>query len=298
MSLVKIGYELDLEPGSQWLTVTPSKNAKSSLLYVQELGDFISHQKYYTRREGLDSYLIKYTLSGEGLLDYQGQTYPVRPGQIFFIDCREPQYYRTSPDVGHWRVLWVHFTGVSASLYYDLFQAQNRRSPTLTMPPDNHLQEYLRELIAIYDTESSVLADDLYAAALLTRMLTDVLRVTEEARHWTGIPESVERARDYLTEHYNEKITLDDLAARYSVSKFHFQKQFKHYIGYTPNEFLLQLRLNHAKEFLRQTDHPVSQIACDVGIQNVSHFINLFKKQEGTTPMVYRNSYSGHSAYT
>lgn len=294
MSSVKLVYQLDLEEQSQWLTVTASKNAKSSLLYVQELGDFITHEKYYTRREGLDSFLIKYTISGEGLLDYQGQSYSLKPGQIFWIDCREPQYYRTSPDMGSWRVLWVHFTGVSAGLYYEIFQAQNRRCPVLTMPPDNHIQEYLRELISLYDNDSSVLTTDLYAANQLTKMLTSIIRVTEAERHWMGIPDSVERARDYLTEHYNEKITLDDLAAKYAVSKFHFQKQFKHFIGYTPNEFLLQLRLTHAKELLRQTDQPISQIACDVGIQNVSHFINLFKKQEGITPLGYRNSFGGH----
>lgn len=295
MAALKLIYELDLEPESLWLTVTASKNAKLSLLFVQELGDFISHEKYFTRREGLDSYLIKYVIAGEGLLDYQGQTYSLRPGQIFWIDCREPHYYRTSPDVGHWRVLWVHFTGVSAEFYYDLFQAKNNRCPVLTMPPDNHLQEYLRQLIALYDNDSNVLSADLSAALLLTQMLTDIIRTTEGERDWLGVPESVARARDYLTEHYNEKITLDDLAAKYAVSKFHFQKQFKRFTGYTPNDFLLQLRLNHAKEFLRTTDHPVSQIACDVGIQNVSHFINLFKKQEGITPMNYRNSFCGRT---
>ena len=294
MPNIKLVYQLDLEKASQWLTVTASKNAKSSLLYVQELGDFISHEKYYTRREGLDSYLIKYTLSGEGLLDYQGQTYTVKPGQIFWIDCKEQQYYRTSPQTGSWRILWVHFSGVSASLYYELFQARNRRCPVLTMPPDNAIQEYLRELMSLYDSDSTELTADLYAAALLTKMLTDIIQVTEQERSWLGVPDTVQQARDYLTEHYNEKITLDDLAARYAVSKFHFQKQFKHFIGYTPNEFLLQLRLTRAKELLRQTDHPISQIACDVGIQNVSHFISLFKKQEGITPLGYRNSFGGH----
>ena len=294
MPSIKLVYQLDLENASQWLTVTASKNAKSSLLYVQELGDFISHEKYYTRREGLDSYLIKYTLSGEGLLDYQGQTYTVKPGQIFWIDCKEQQYYRTSPQTGSWRILWVHFSGVSASLYCELFQARNRRCPVLTMPPDNAIQEYLRELMSLYDSDSTELTADLYAAALLTKMLTDIIQVTEQERSWLGVPDTVQQARDYLTEHYNEKITLDDLAARYAVSKFHFQKQFKHFIGYTPNEFLLQLRLTRAKELLRQTDHPISQIACDVGIQNVSHFISLFKKQEGITPLGYRNSFGGH----
>jgi hypothetical protein len=91
MGSVKLSYHLDLDPESVWLTVTPSQTAKNSVLYVQELGDFIAHGGYYTRREGLASYLIKYTLSGEGLLDYRGQTYTILPDQLFWIDCQNAQ---------------------------------------------------------------------------------------------------------------------------------------------------------------------------------------------------------------
>lgn len=91
--------------------------------------------------------------------------------------------------------------------------------------------------------------------------------------------------------HYNERITLDDLAQRFSINKYHFQKLFKRYTGSTPNEYLILTRLNHAKENLRATCKPVREIAQEVGVDNVSHFINLFKKHEGITPNIYRQNW-------
>ena len=67
MSSAKLHYQLDLLPQSRWLTVTANPLVRASLLHVQEVGDFFAKSGYYTRREGLNSYLIKYTVSGEGV---------------------------------------------------------------------------------------------------------------------------------------------------------------------------------------------------------------------------------------
>ena len=69
MSQIHLSYKLDLAPESTWLTVNPTATAKSNLIYVQELGDFIAGPEYFTTRRNLPSYLIKYTLSGEGIMD-------------------------------------------------------------------------------------------------------------------------------------------------------------------------------------------------------------------------------------
>ena len=95
-------------------------------------------------------------------------------------------------------------------------------------------------------------------------------------------------ARSYINSHYAERITLDDLSRSISINKFYLQKLFKRCIGLSPNEYLIHTRLTRAKQLLRNSSHPISQIAMDVGISNIGHFISLFKRYEGITPSAYR----------
>jgi AraC-like DNA-binding protein len=291
MPRVELVYKLDLAPESVWLTVTASATAKSSIIYVQELGDFIAHKDYYTKRNNLPSFLIKYTLSGEGMLHYNGQTMSISPGDIFWIDCMNKQHYYTSPSVGNWRVIWVHFYGETSQTFYELFLMQNNGNNKVTLPPDNNVAAALYSLISLYHSGESSLTADIQAAGLLTNIMAECVNATNSHLTYSGIPENIHDAKMYLLNHYNERITLDDLALRYSINKYHFQKLFKRYAGFTPNEYLILTRLNHAKENLRATSKSISEIAHDVGVDNVSHFINLFKKHEGITPNVYRKNW-------
>ncbi|MDL2217809.1 AraC family transcriptional regulator [Christensenellaceae bacterium OttesenSCG-928-M15] len=288
MEIVNLSYELDMDSESVWLTATPSPAVRTSLPYVQEIGDFITHEKYYTRREKLSSYLVKYTLSGEGVLEYDGETARVLPGQVFWIDCKKPQFYYTSPQTKEWRVIWVHFYGTTCKAYYDLFVANNNGSNAVTMPPRNHIPTYIRELLTLYGEGKGNLHTDIRASSLISSIMSECCGAALEGHASLGLPDCVQAARTYLLGNYFERITLDDLAHRYSINKYYFQKLFKKYIGFTPNDFLILTRLNHAKEYLRTTNIPISIVAEKVGIENTSHFINQFKKHEGITPNTYR----------
>ena len=97
-------YNLDMTPESEWKIVSAGAFARDNLLYLQEAGHFISGANYYTVRKDLDSYLVKLTLSGAGILEYGGETYRLPAGSFFWIDCRAPQHYYTAPDAGQWDV--------------------------------------------------------------------------------------------------------------------------------------------------------------------------------------------------
>ena len=78
------------------------------------------------------------------------------------------------------------------------------------------------------------------------------------------------------------------LARAISINKFYLQKLFKRCLGLSPNEYLIHTRLTRAKQLLRTTAAPISQVALDVSINNIGHFITLFKRYEGITPSAYR----------
>lgn len=285
-------YQLDVESRSKWKIVTVNPLAKGELIHVQEVGDFYSGRGYYTVRSGLDSFLIKLTLSGSGILEYEGKTYPLSAGQFFWIDCQNPQRYYTNPGHDRWHMLWIHFRGANARAYYDLFRTVNEGNPVGTMSAHCNGEELLKELIACYTESDNSLDNDISASSKLIQLLTFCIQAVSPQRENTALPDIIEQIQKFLLEHYTESIQLDDLSQRFSVSKYHLQRMFKKHVGQSPLEFLSGIRLTHAKELLRTTDLPIAEIAYRVGMVNSSYFISKFRAEEDITPYQYRKHWS------
>ena len=90
-----------------------------------------------------------------------------------------------------------------------------------------------------------------------------------------------------LDKNLAERITLGMLAQKYCINKFHLQKEFKKFIGISPNEYAILNRISLSKELLKYFAIPVCEITFKIGIDNVSHFINLFKNREVVTPLAF-----------
>ncbi len=291
--MAELKYNLDIKPESIWLTVSPSAVAKDSLFYVQELGEFFAGPTYFTSRSGLASYLIKYTISGEGIVEYGGKTYTSTSGSAFWLDCKQPAYYYTSPRTREWRVVWIHYYGNGTGAYYELFQSLNNGNCLVNLR--NHSDAaaaILFSLISQYRREPANVLADIQANASIVELLTTLLSAATQKDVRNVVPQYIKDARTYLREHFADPVTLDQLSERFNINKYYFLKVFKNYTGFTPNEYVIKTRINRAKELLRTTDSPVYEIAAEVGIHNPSHFINLFRKNEGYTPQAYRRAWS------
>ena len=269
------------------LICTPSGFARSALFYVQEVGHFRTLPGYFTEREGLDSYLIVYTVAGKGRLLYQGRAHTIKPGQAFWIDCRDYQHYATDPH-DLWEILWVHVNGGSIRQYYGLFASLG--DPVVSLPRDSTVPALIRQLVHLHRRKNA--RTELISSKCLVELITELLLVAQEAKHpASAMPDYLERVVTELEQRFMEKITLDDLAAKCSVSKYHLAREFKKYTGFSPGEYLLNIRITKAKEWLRYTDMTVAEIAERVGIPHVSHFINLFRARAELTPLAYRKKW-------
>lgn len=274
------------------LIVTPSQMAKSMFFCVQEVGHLYTLPKYYTERANLNSYLIVYTQNGIGELTYRGKRYTVKSGQAFFIDCQEYQYYKTDPDQ-LWDLLFVHFYGSSSRLYYE--QYIKHGNPVI-IDEDSMIPAYINQLIELHQKTK-----DMHTEALSSKWITDLLTdmllkslKTNQDLHPSLVPDFIVKTTDYLEKRYREKITLDLLSAEMAVSKFHLAKTFKKHIGSTPYDYLFTIRINAAKALLKYSDLQIAEIAEHAGFNHTSHFIRLFKHQEGTTPLRFRKEWQRH----
>jgi AraC family transcriptional regulator len=104
-----------------------------------------------------------------------------------------------------------------------------------------------------------------------------------------GLPQrQLLQVLNYIHEHLQEEIKLIDLAALLGMSSFHFSHQFKQAIGITPYQYLLQQRIERAKQLLKQSDHSIADIALLCGFNSHSHLSKQFRQLMGTTPKAYR----------
>lgn len=95
----------------------------------------------------------------------------------------------------------------------------------------------------------------------------------------------------YLHTHYQEELSLQDLADSFHVSKEYFSRQFHHYVGKTFRDYLADYRLYKAYEDVIHSDLTIQEIALRHGFSNVRSFIKLFNASYGNTPMQYRIKY-------
>jgi AraC family transcriptional regulator len=98
----------------------------------------------------------------------------------------------------------------------------------------------------------------------------------------------ISRALHLLEGGFFDTITLDQLAAVASMSKYHFLRSFRRITGMTPYQYLLGLRLRHAATRLAQSSEPVSAIAFDAGFGDLSTFNARFRRHFGASPSHYR----------
>lgn len=104
-----------------------------------------------------------------------------------------------------------------------------------------------------------------------------------------GLPQrQLLQVLDYIQEHLDQDITLSDLAALLNLSPFHFSHQFKRSIGITPYQYLLQQRIERAKQLLNQSDRSITDIAFLCGFSSHSHLSKQFRQLTGMTPKAYR----------
>ncbi len=290
-------YQLDLSPQSRWHIVSATAAARSNLLYLQEIGDFDVGNNYRTDREGFPSYLIKLTLAGSGILRYGGKTYEIPAGTLFWIDCMQPQQYFTDPAVGSWRVIWLHFHGANAKFYYDSFLQQTGGKPVASLAPGSPVYSVFRQLLELDYSEQAQVSLDLQISGLLSQLVSECVRAAMLPQAQAHYPKVVQEAYLYLTQNFEKQITLSELGARFGVSPFHLQKLFRRYIGLSPADCLIHLRIARAKELLRTTRDSIGTIANRIGMSSQNYFSLQFKKLEGITPLAYRKQWPQMEMY-
>ena len=262
---------------------------------VHEIGFFSSIETHWH-----DEWEICYIDTGRIICTLGGMKYEMEAGDIAFIPggilhSMEPihdGYWIFKSVVFNPSLLEMNSDMFSESKYISRFRSRRNQHAMIFRGDEAFNNRYLLMYHAL--TNRIPFYEMIVRAGLfeLTAYWMNRLSENDEAdtvKHEKN-QDIVKQAIDTIQTHYKEKITLAQLAEEANLSVGYFIRTFRHFVGRSPADYILNYRLTKAAELLRTTDQKILTIAFDTGFNNISYFVRSFEKAFQKTPTEYRNS--------
>ena len=188
-----------------------------------------------------------------------------------------------------YKCYFIHFMLPEGSEYRALLE----QAPTCLRLIDNAVYRDLFEDLVRHTIAEEGSVDDDYTCAKLIELFYHIGRDSERSRELgESIPprvnEVVSSAVEYMERNFASDVTLGELAASSDYSPNHFHRIFRACMGTTPQKYLLELRVRHAKYMLAQGVDSLSEIAYACGFSSQAYFGSIFRRATGLTPGEYR----------
>jgi AraC family transcriptional regulator len=220
-------------------------------------------------------------------------------GDIAFVPADAPAMLRFGSDDPE-RVISYSYLIFEPSYLADLALSNGIGGPLDFIPTFATPDPFLHEIAGALTSPSRVKdpAESLFIESLLNAACARILHTYAEVRYRLSGPprltdDQLRRAIDYIHDHIGEALDLGSISRAAGLSAFHFARLFKAATGDSPFQFVTRTRMERAKELLRKTRLPISDIAERVGYQQPSHFSGRFRSLLGCSPDAYRKSTGG-----
>ena len=273
----------------------PDKSKQAIIYEVGMTGYEIANKDYHLIRQGYYTYLLTLTLSGRAKMTYNNRTYNIERGDLVFINCNEPQEFRQEGDEP-WEFIYIHVSGLGIVHLYDEFVHKTgyiyKNYPSkryIKLIKDIHKKlealPYEKQDYSLHIAEWSSVAIEL--SEKVYSVLCDVTRNLQAIN--TDVPFALRTALEYIKQNFNRKLTLDEIADKACLSKFHFEREFAKYMGMTVYKYISELRFERARWLIESTEKKTLEIALEIGFSDVQGLNKLFLDNTGKTPAQYRN---------
>lgn len=246
-------------------------------LYITTIGTTYREAHIY-RPDGVESYQLLYSKHGSGVGKLYGKNFEIPKGSLYCLPANTAHdYYNSTED---WETHWVTFSGWASQKLFDI------EAGVYSLPEGFDFDKKLKDIMACrnmgeWGIKSSVLLYELLLE------LKEHISVRYRAKN--RLSECIR----YINDNYAECIELSELARISEMSEEHFCRVFKSYTGMRPFEYITNVRIQRAKEFLlRGKSEKVRKIAEITGFKSACYFSAVFKKLNGCTPEQYRSENS------
>lgn len=212
-------------------------------------------------------WLLHYVVSGFGKFERESRTYRLGPGDIFVIPPMLETYYQADSK-NPWHYIWIGFT--TQEEMSDVLQ-----SPIIHYPGAGVVFEDMRRCRKMENGKSAFLSGKIWELMSI---------FMEQGRPEIGY---VEKAIHYIRSEYMKNITVQQIAERLNIDRSYFSTLFKEETGFSPQQYLIHLRLNKAATLMSEHRKSPSIAAVSVGYSDICQFSKIFKKYFGLSPRDY-----------
>lgn len=235
-------------------------------------------------------FLIHFILKGRGTFRLGAGQYPLGEGQAFFIPPDTSDFCYTADHDDPWTYAWIGFNGEQAQSYL-MHTGLSASTPARTISPMEDISRVMAELLK---TKALTLSNDIKRCGCLYKLLSLLIASYQSSQPGSSTHEYPAQtyaiyAKSYIDDNYG-RTNITDIAGMIGIDRSYLHSVFKKNFQISPQEYLMQRRLEHAARQLRSCGTPIQQIAREVGYEDSLQFSKIFKKHYGQSPRAYRLS--------
>ena len=244
-----------------------------------------------------DFYEVYFFLSGNVHYNIESRSYLLTPGDVLLISPMELHQPMFGSEHREYEriVLWIDkqflesytLSGQSLTACFDTTLPGH----TNLLRPEGVSRQYLTFLLEnlMVEVDSEDPYSDMAALSLLAQVLVALNRLAKQSageENKSGQDATVYSVLSYINEHYSENLTLDDLANKFFISKYHLSREFQRLVGTSVHRYIVQKRLVMAKQMLSE-GKPSSEVYQQCGFGDYSNFFRAFKAEYQISPKDY-----------
>ena len=276
--------------------------------YVRYAANHIMEKNFFAERMILDHELI-YIKEGTMYITEEGEEYTCPPGSIIFFRPGRVHSFATGEDIVH-----------QPHVHFDFFRREDSETvqimvklPVVISPREQGRLDEAKQFVFTKDFPTVI---QLKNPLVFEQQLMDLIREYNDRSPYREImlqgsftclwatlcreyewsrnsifpqhQEEMEFIKQYLSDHAEEEVSLDDLAARVNLSKYHMLRIFKLSYHETPIQYHTRLRLTKARDLVLYSMMSVNEISEQLGFSSIHSFSRWFKNLTGVSPAYYR----------
>ncbi|MWV17901.1 AraC family transcriptional regulator [Pseudomonas sp. L-22-4S-12] len=251
------------------------------------LGFYPEAAGHRMQRQQPDDHLLIYCRAGRGWLDSEDGRLEVGGGDLLLLPKGQAHAYGADAE-RPWTLYWVHFDGSLCEDFLRLLGPARLRR--IGVQP--RLLAEFDALLGLH-RQGLNLAHFIHAAHQLQALLSSLAVLPARAKLKSGRVLDVDAVQAVMRAHLHGSLNLDELAAQFKLSRFHFAKTYRALTGHAPIQDFINLKMAHACRLLDQGSLEVRQVGEQLGYDDPYYFSRLFRKVVGMAPSHYRALHQG-----